>query len=155
MPHRAPRVIRFLRSFVGQTNSTDVSVLDVLLRAQSDLDQKASSTLTFIGLLLAAVSILLVGGGEVTGRFQILFYFGLGLIFTAAFSAALLCLSCFNFRGPEEDMDSSFDEVLEGMARAAISRKKRFVFALRLTFGSAVAFIPVVFLYLARAMGLG
>ena len=148
MPHRAPQLVEYMRRIQTGENEKDVIVFDRLLHYQENLDQKASSTLTFLGLLLAAVSILLVGGERVTGSLETPFYLGLGILFAAAFVAALLCLSIFHIIGPETNLNAEVDDILEKLARASINRSKRYALALKLTFASAIAFAILVLVYL-------
>ena len=132
----------------------DGNAMDLLLRFHEEVDQKASSTLTFLGLLLAGMSFFAVGFGEaaISGGLRVAIYAGTGAVFALAFVAAVLCLTCFNMTGPEDVPDHTVDEILELMARISRSRRKRYIVALACTVAAAILFATVVLLYLATTL---
>jgi hypothetical protein len=115
-----------------------------LLRIGGMIDQKSSSMLTYLAILLAGVSILIVGGGE-TGVRRGMFGVLVAIEFFIVFVAAFLFLSCVRtisftaFRGasPEAMLD-------RGMMMIS-GRFARFQVAYWLSVGASVLFAVLMF----------
>jgi len=95
-----------------------------LLRVGGMIDQKSSSMLTYLAILLAGVSILIVGGGESPvgrGLFGALVAFEFFIVFVAAF-LFLSCVRTISFTplqrdDPEEMMELGFTLINGRFAR--------------------------------------
>jgi len=120
----------------------EILTLDRIARL---IDQKATSLLTYLAIILAGVSIMFVGGSNNDGygwAFTIAFTILFGIIFTAAF----LCLSVTSIvTGSRVFNGRTTEEVLEHMTIVIAARESHFRLSYRLTVVSSGLFAVLVF----------
>lgn len=108
------------------------------------LDQKATSMLTYLAILLAGMSVILVGGDVETDREWVSVAF-LSILFGMVFVSAFLCLSVTILKlAPRRD-EQNLGDLPEIRMRDASGRVWRFQAAFWLTVASSVGFAVLVF----------
>lgn len=120
-----------------------------LIRMAGMIDQKASSMLTYLAVLLAGVSVLLVGGtdtGLPRGAYGLLLAFEFGVVFFAAF----LFLSAAQVTSMRPMLRPTTDETMVAMQQLIGGRVKRFRLGYWLTIFASAMFAALI---LARIVG--
>jgi len=114
-----------------------------LARQAAMIDQKASSMLTYLAILLAGVSIFLVGADETSAGLNIAGVLVL-VAFVTIFTAAFLFLSCARLVSVRPMLADSPDELMENMYRLLGLRYFRFQLGFRLTIVASALFAVLV-----------
>lgn len=118
------------------------------IRMAAMMDQKSSSMLTYLAILLAGVSILLVGGGEAgiaPGLMGVLLSIEFGMVFLAAF----LFLSCARTVSFSVLVRGNVEESMEIMAQLLSGRYARFGVAFVLTVVASGLFAMLIAIRIA------
>ncbi len=108
------------------------------------LDQKATSMLTYLAILLTGVSVVLVGGDTGTDSNWALGAF-ITILFGMLFLSAFLCLSVAIIKKAPSGDDQNLEDLPETRMRDASGRVWRFQAAYWLTVASSAGFAILVF----------
>lgn len=109
------------------------------------LDQKATSMLTYLAILLAGMSVILVGGNAGSDSNWALGAF-ISILFGMLFLSAFLCLSVAIFKTAPSGDDLVLEDLPETRMRDASGRVWRFQAAYWLTVTSSAGFAILVFM---------
>jgi len=115
-----------------------------LVRQGSLIDQKSSSMLTYLAILLAGVSIFFVGADRQSESMDLMDILMM-IEFIIVFAAAFLFLSCAKLVSLKAVLSDDVDEILENMHRIMSGRSTRFRLAFALTVIASAGFAVLIF----------
>ena len=114
-----------------------------LLRMGGMIDQKSSSMLTYLAILLAGASILVVGGDE-TGIERGIFGLLVAFEFVIVFAAAFLFLSCARTISHAHLQGEDPEEMMDGGMAIISGRYARFQVGYWLTVAASAIFAVLI-----------